>query len=82
MCLLIKFQLDNLPFSFSLEPFSYHKMNRLLQIELTEADKNYLRDKARDGVCASVNDHDCYLGLNFNQYFVISKPFLDKNNYL
>lgn len=57
-------------------------MNRLLQIELTEADKDYLREKARNGVCSSVNDHECYLGMNFNSYFAISKPFLRRIDFL
>ena len=38
------------------------KMERLLAISLTEAEKAYIREKARDGVCKSQNGHECPLG--------------------
>ena len=37
-------------------------MERLLAISLTEAEKAYIREKARDGVCKSQNGHECPLG--------------------
>ena len=35
-----------------------------MSVTLTENDKEKLRLKSRDGVCATPNGHDCYLGLD------------------
>ena len=43
-------------------------MNRLRTFELTANEKAYLAEKAVNGVCASVNDHECYLGMNLIIY--------------
>ena len=44
-------------------------MNRLRTFELTANEKAYLAEKAMNGVCASVNDHECYLGMNLKIQF-------------
>ena len=41
-------------------------MERLSQLNLTPQEKEYLREKCRDGICATVNDHECYVGMNFH----------------
>ena len=38
-------------------------MERLMNVTLTESDKEKLRLKSRDGVCVTPNGHECYLGL-------------------
>lgn len=54
-------------------------MNRLREFELTANEKAYLTERANNGVCASVNDHECYLGMNFIIYFKISMKFALEN---
>ena len=44
-------------------------MNRLCLFDLTANEKSYLAEKAVNGVCASVNDHETYLGMNLIIYF-------------
>ena len=38
-------------------------MQRLIQISLTDQDKEYLRGKAHDSVRRTAKDHESYLGL-------------------
>ena len=45
-------------------------MQHLLKIDLTNGDKDYLRVRAHDGVRATVNDHEAYLGLILLQKFL------------
>ena len=54
-------------------------MNRLREFELTASEKAYLAERAENGVCASVNDHECYLGMNFIIYFRIRMKFANEN---
>lgn len=41
------------------------EMQRLMQLGLSPNDKDYLRERARDGVCMTTNGHECFLGLIF-----------------
>ena len=54
-------------------------MNRLREFELTDNEKAYLRERADNGVCASVNDHECYLGMNIIIYFRKRMKFAHEN---
>ena len=41
-------------------------MERLLKINLTDKDKEYLRDRSEDGVKTTAGGHECYLGMIFD----------------
>lgn len=54
-------------------------MNRLREFDLTANEKAYLTERANNGVCASANDHQCYLGMNFIIYFKKRMKFVNEN---
>ena len=46
-------------------------MQRLMSLTLTDAEKDYVRMRAREAVCVSENGHECYLGQYFLQTLIL-----------
>ena len=50
-------------------------MQRLLDINLTEVEKAYLRERSLSGVCSSKNGHECYIGKIFSKKLFFTYRF-------
>lgn len=42
-----------------------------MSLTLTDAEKDYVRMRAREAVCVSENGHECYLGQYFLQTLIL-----------
>ena len=48
-------------------------MERLVNTVLSDQEKQYLIERARDGVCKTQGGHECYLGMVLKEFFQFPK---------